>query len=127
MTLSRRKSPIRSAQAWQALLEEQRASSLTVAAFCRQVAISPASFYRWQGRLRQQGVSKAVPSRVPSVSDVGAVPAVTARMVAPHPPDFVDLGALADLTPTRREEVATPRVELRLELGAGLVLHLVRG
>ena len=35
-------------------------------------------------------------------------------------PDFVDLGALADLTPTRREDVATPRVELRLDLGAGL-------
>ncbi len=126
MTPSRRISPRRSAQAWQALLDEQRMSGLTVTAFCRQVSISPASFYRWQGRLQPQGGS----SRVPTVSDADAdaMPAMTVRKAptSSHP-DFVDLGALADLTPTRREDVATPRVELRLDLGAGLVLHLVRG
>ncbi|MBU2837357.1 hypothetical protein HF673_16790, partial [Acidithiobacillus thiooxidans] len=49
----RRKAPRRSAQAWQALLDEQTESGLTVTAFCHQASISPASFYRWQGRLRK--------------------------------------------------------------------------
>ncbi len=33
-----------------------------------------------------------------------------------------DLGA-----PVPRDDAASPRVELRLELGGGMVLHLVRG
>ena len=119
----RRRSPRRNAQAWQVLLEEQRMSGLTVTAFCRQVAISPASFYRWQGRLQPQGVS----GRGATVSDANVISAVTARMATSHPSDFVDLGALEDLAaPTRQKEAPLQRVELRLDLGAGLVLHLVR-
>ena len=51
------------------------------------------------------------------------------RHTPPHrTPDFVGLGALEDLAPpARRDDAASPRVELRLELGGGLVLHLVRG
>ena len=124
MTPSRRIPPRRSAQAWQALLDEQRMSGLTVTAFCRQVPISPASFYRWQGRLQPQGVS----GRGATVSDAHAIPTVTTRMATSHPPDFVDLGALEDLAAsTRQQDVPAQRVELRLDLGAGLVLHLVRG
>ena len=40
----------------------------------------------------------------------------------------VDLGALEDLAPPApRDDAASSHVELRLELGGGLVLHLVRG
>ena len=43
-------------------------------------------------------------------------------------PNFVDMGALEDLAaPVPRDDAASPRVELRLELGGGMVLHLVRG
>jgi hypothetical protein len=118
----RRRAPRRSAQAWQALLNEQAESGLTVTAFCHQASISPASFYRWQERLR-----KGLPETGGNVDrkPVNIVPAVT----TPQPiPDFVDLGALEDLpSPARREADAAHRLELRLDLGGGLILHLVRG
>ncbi|MDR7927077.1 hypothetical protein RIE95_15310 [Acidithiobacillus thiooxidans] len=117
----RRKAPRRSAQAWQALLDERAESGLTVTAFCHQASISPASFYRWQGRLRK-GLQNTGVNSAGTLSH--AIPAVT----APQPiPDFVDLGALEDVpSPDRREAAATHRLELHLDLGEGLVLHLVR-
>ncbi|MDR7926776.1 hypothetical protein RIE95_08745 [Acidithiobacillus thiooxidans] len=118
----RRRAPRRSAQAWQALLGEQAESGLTVTAFCHQACISPASFYRWQGRLR-----KGLPDTGGNVDrkPVNIVPAVTTPQSIP---DFVDLGALEDLpSPARREADAVHRLELRLDLGGGLILHLVRG
>ncbi len=118
----RRRAPRRSAQAWQALLDEQAESALPVTAFCHQACISPASFYRWQGRLRK-GLPDTGGNSAGTLSP--AIPAVT----APQPiPDFVDLGALEDLpSPARREADAAHRLELRLDLGGGLILHLVRG
>lgn len=116
-----RRSPRRSAQAWQALLDEQAESGVTVTAFCHQACISPASFYRWQGRLRK-GLQNAGGNSAGTLSP--AIPAVTAQPI----PDFVDLGALEDLpSPARREADAAHRLELRLDLGGGLILHLVRG
>jgi hypothetical protein len=117
-----RRSPRRSAQAWQALLDEQAESGVTVTAFCHKACISPASFYRWQGRLRK-GLPDTGGNSAGTLSP--AIPAVT----APQPiPDFVDLGALEDVpSPARREAAAAHRLELRLDLGEGLVLHLVRG
>ncbi|OCX78214.1 hypothetical protein A6P08_20075 [Acidithiobacillus thiooxidans] len=62
------------------------------------------------------GTSETVADRVP------------ARATPHRTPDFVDLGALEDLAaPVPRDDAASPRVELRLELGGGMVLHLVRG
>jgi hypothetical protein len=118
----RRKAPRRSAQAWRALLNEQAESGLTVTAFCRQASISLASFYRWQGLL---GKTLPETGRHSARKLTNAVPAVTAPR---HTPDFVDLGALEDLpSPARREADAAHRLELRLDLGGGLILHLVRG
>ena len=73
----------------------------------------------WQGLLQKDGD----PDMAAAVTD--RVPAATAPRRAP---EFVDLGALEDLAPpARRDDAALPRTELRLELGGGLVLHLVRG
>ena len=119
-TKPRRKAPRRSAQDWRALLNEQAESGLTVTAFCRQASISLASFYRWQGLL-----GKALPDtgRHPAGTLNDAVLAVTASR---RTPDFVDLGALEDLPSLARKDAPAQRLELRLELGAGLILHLVR-
>lgn len=38
-------------QRWRTLIDEQSASGLAVAEFCRQRSISPGSFYRWRGKL----------------------------------------------------------------------------
>ena len=77
-------------------------SGLDVAGFCRREAISAASFYRWR-KLLGDG------------SDGGRGGHVATGM-----PAFVDLGTL------NAASVARPRLDLRLDLGDGLILHLVR-
>jgi putative transposase len=88
---------------WQALIGRQAGSGLSVADFCRRESISTASFYRWR-RLLDGGLEQQVP-RAPT-------------------PGFVELGLLRPVS-----DVAEPagRLELTLDLGGGLVLHLVRG
>ena len=120
---TRRRYQRRSAAEWRALVAQQAVSGLTIGAFCRKVFVSTASFYRWQGLLQKDGDPgmAAVTDRVPAVTALAAT--------APRrTPDFVDLGALEALAaPVPRDAAASPCVELRLELGGGLILHLVRG
>jgi putative transposase len=73
-------------------------SELSVEAFCRRESISPSSFYRWRSLLGD---------RAPRASRRSHSAA-----------EFVELGAL----PASRE-----RLELRFDLGGGVVLHVVRG
>jgi transposase-like protein len=80
-------------------------SGLTVAAFCRRESISAASLYRWRALLRG-AFDSAVVARTASVA--GASPRA----------DFLDLGTLAP---------RSSRVELRLDLGGGVILQLARG
>lgn len=37
---------------WRKIFQEQRASGLAVAAFCRRAKLPPASFYTWRRKLR---------------------------------------------------------------------------
>ena len=67
---------------------------------CRREAVSTASFYRWRGLLEQHDGGEGLPVR--------------------SQPAFVDLGAL------RAESARGAPIELRLDLGGGLTLHLVR-
>ena len=84
---------------WRSLLAQYVTSGLGVEAFCRREAISAASFYRW--RSLQGNESGEIVS-----SDTT--------------PAFVDLGTL-NTAPSAR-----PRLDLKLDLGDGLTLHLVR-
>ena len=86
----------RSQDEWRALMARFDSSGLGVEAFCRREAISAASFYRWRGLLGDAG-------------DGGEAA-----------PAFVDLGTLNPASSSKS------RLELKLELGDGLVLHLVR-
>lgn len=90
----------RSEAEWRSLVSRFKASGLGVRAFCRREAVSAASFYRWQHLLSDERNQEG---------DRGTVPA------------FVDLGALNSAAPAAR-----PRIDLTLDLGDGLVLHLVR-
>lgn len=83
---------------WRSLLARFDDSGLGVAAFCRQEAISAASLYRWRRLLGEGGE---------------AVSRETA-------PTFVDLGTLNSAATPR------PQIDLKLDLGDGLILHLVR-
>jgi hypothetical protein len=85
---------------WRSLVLRFKASGLGVRGFCRREAVSAASFYRWQRLLSDE------PDRD---GDRRAAPA------------FVDLGALKSAVPAAR-----PRIDLTLDLGEGLILHLVR-
>jgi transposase-like protein len=86
-----------------AVLSRFAASGLGVAAFCRDEGINPTSLYRWQARHGKPGVggNEVTP--------------------AERAPAFVDLGALRTISPSGQ------RLEVKLDLGEGLVLQLVRG
>jgi putative transposase len=94
------KRPHRNEHQWRAMLGRYRRSGLSVLAFCRREAVSTASFYRWRALLddSHEPVEAVDPS-----------------------PAFLDLGALNRTPPPK------PRLELKLDLGDGLTLHLVRG
>lgn len=91
------------AREMRALVARFAQSAMTVERFCRDEAISTSSFYRWRTLL--SGGDRGVATRGTSSVAAGAA-------------DFVALGTLRP---------AHERMELRLELGDGVVLHLVRG
>jgi len=91
----------RSEHEWRTLLARFEQSAMTVSAFCRREGICTASFYRWRRLLGEPGAGD--------------------RLTPPanHSAGFVDLGALSS--------TGADRLELKLDLGGGLVLHLIRG
>ncbi len=91
----------RSQKEWRSLLARFGGSGMGVEAFCRREAISQASFYRWR--------------RLLGNASVGAI--VAAHDTAAP---FVDLGTLDGHSAPR------PQLDVRVDLGDGLVLHLVR-
>ena len=83
---------------WRSLLSRFSQSGLSVSAFCGSEAVSTASFYRWRGLIERYDETLAVGNEAA----------------------FVDLGTL------KGESGRGAPVELRLDLGGGLTLHLVR-
>ena len=92
----------RSRHEWQSLLAKFDGGDMGVEAFCRRQAISAASFYRWRSLLGNGGGDDA------------------AGVVSDAVPAFVDLGPLNSAASSK------PRIELKLDFGDGLTLHLVR-
>ena len=90
----------RSLHEWRSLLEKFDSGDMCVEAFCRRQAISAASFYRWRSLLGNRGGDSA-------------------GVASDEVPAFVDLGTLSSAS-------SVPRIDLKLDLGDGLVLHLVR-
>jgi putative transposase len=91
----------RSEGQWRSLLARHQTSGLGIEAFCRSEQISEASFYRWRTILKGNRKDGAGVRQ-----DTGSA--------------FVDLGALEPVSS------AKPKLDLRLDLGDGLMLHLVR-
>jgi transposase-like protein len=91
----------RSAPVWRELIAKQASSGLKVQEFCQREGLNASVFWRWRSRLtRSQGG--------------GQVRARPQPVVAP----FIDLGDLRS---------SGARLEVRVELGAGVVLSIARG
>ena len=88
---------------WRKLVTEQSSSGMSVSKFCQQLRINATLFRRWQARLGCTTVA------VPSGKTVN--PAVAG------PAPFIDLGDLRG---------GAPRLEVRLDLGDGLILSIAR-
>jgi|SRR5882672_2071006 len=93
------------ADVWRELVATFADSGLGVRAFCAQQGINASTFSWWRSRLNGSSGAHASPGRS------SMVPAG----------EFVDLGSL------RAPGSPPERFELRLDLGGGLSLHLVRG
>jgi putative transposase len=97
----------RSESAWREIVARQEQSGLTVQEFCEREGLKAGSLYGWRVRLRQEPAGKS------------AAPPICAGAGAKKPSDqFIDLGAI---------DASRGRFEVRLDLGGGVLLHLVRG
>jgi transposase-like protein len=96
----------RNESTWREIVSRQAESGLSVQEFCEREGIKAASLYGWRSRLQRDGHDKSVPTRAPR----------KARSEKP-PGEFIDLGALS---------ASGSRFEVRLDLGGGVLLHLVR-
>jgi transposase-like protein len=92
------------ASAWREILSRYAQSGLTVQAFCRREGIGVWSLYRWRSRLGAAVEGEEAAEAPP----VGGKPSS----------GFIDLGALGS---------SRSRFEVRLDLGGGVLLQLVRG
>ena len=93
-----------SAEGWREIFERRAASGLSMATFCQREGIAHSSYARWRTQLAH------------AARDAGAAP-------SPIGAGFVDAGVLAHRVTADTAE----RIDLRLELGHGIVLHVVRG
>jgi transposase len=98
----------RDSRTWREIVDRQVQSGSTVAEFCEREGLSVASFYGWRSKLRQK--SNAGPGSVAVTQKCGQTQSNVGG--------FIDLGALG---------MGSPRVEVRLELGGGVAVQLVRG
>jgi hypothetical protein len=89
--------------AWRELLRRFERGDETVEAFCAREGVSKSTFNRWRSR----GITSRVPAAVSKITPTSA--------------GFVDLGAL------RTSSSDAGRLELTLDLGGGITLHVVRG
>jgi putative transposase len=97
-------------QGWREVVRRFDAQGETVGQFCQREGVSQSSLHRWRARLALAPSGHAAGERKKS-RELQAVAAGA----------FVDLGALG-----AGDVNIGPRLDLKLDLGAGLTLHLVR-
>ena len=92
----------RSEATWREIFSRHVSSGLSVLEFCRAEGLNPGVFRRWRSALND-GI-QAEQSKVCTKAKVGA--------------PFIDIGAVG---------AGSSRMEVRLELGGGVVLTVARG
>ena len=106
----------RSKAAWRALIARQAISGETIEAFCRAQGVSRSSFERWRGLLSPATSAPGVSPH--SVAHHNDRPTVSERS-AEH--CFIDAGEIG------LGGNGVKPLEIRLELGGGIVLTIRRG
>lgn len=99
---------------WGQVLERFAAAGTTVGEFCARERLSASSFYRWRERLQSSGLQAMQPRQPQQPSGTGVA-------LSPSAAGFIDLGHLPDLS-----RGAEGVLELRLDLGRGVVLQIIR-
>ena len=98
--------------AWREVLEQFAASNESVRQFCGREGLSTETFRRWRVQL----------------TATSGQPSTSSRERQPGAAHFVDLGSLgAEPTPSAVSTGSPRRLELKLDLGGGMTLVLVRG
>ena len=97
---------------WREVMRRFEGAGATVSEFCMHEGLSQSSFYRWRERLGAGDDAAGVAARPGRRSELS---------VPPTAAGFIDLGRLA--APPRDAGAA---LELRLDLGNGVVLQIVR-
>ncbi|GAC1659856.1 MAG: hypothetical protein NVS9B15_23350 [Acidobacteriaceae bacterium] len=96
----------RSESAWREIVARQEQSGLTIQEFCEREGLKAASLYGWRVRLR------------PQVAGNSASAQISKRAGAEKTSEeFIELGAIG---------LGRGRFEVRLDLGGGVLLQLVR-
>ena len=100
-----------SAQAWREVFARFDGSGESVTGFCKREGLHTSSFRRWRQRLEPMAAT-------PLTTQAGEPREATRQASAAS---FIEVAAMGAASQP------AGRLELRLELGAGLVLQLVRG
>ena len=53
----------RGREGWSEIIRGQEESGLSARAFCVRESINPTSFYKWRGRIRQEGLGRVAKSK----------------------------------------------------------------
>lgn len=96
---------------WHSLLTQYAASDLSVRAFCQREAISPSSFYAWRTRLALRDATSSNAFIDGGFLNLSVTDQSNHPLAAP---------------PAQPSHAVMPTFELKLDLGGGLLLHLVR-
>ena len=102
---------------WRNHLARHAASGKSIAAFCRDEAISQSNFHVWRTKLANGTNERAaVPAPISTFIDLGAVSSAIVSAAAEH-----------SLAPAPIHAPLTmPGIDIRIDLGGGVVLTIAR-
>ena len=100
---------------WREVFKRFDSGGITVSEFCAREDVRVSSFYRWRCQLGAHA------ERARAVAPAPQPPAVKPMAVHPTHTSFIDLGSLGSSA-----QSGVGALELRLDLGGGVVLQIVR-